>query len=443
MKTTIVVSGLIVLLAAFPYRAAAACETLNLDEAIKIAVDNNKSIKQAAEEKNAAHARVVQALAGFMPSVTASGIYTFTHQVPFIPIPAGSFGTNFPPSTLNVRLDTTFDYVAGFNAVLPIFAGGMIWHNFRASHSLYESAAEAEQAEKQDTIYKVKKAYYNLLLASESVDVLKHSIDLASEHYRVTKDRYSAGETSELDMLNANVSLSNLGPQLIAADNNVKIAALALKNLLGVDVTGDVCANPEVILPAFTDNLQYYQSQAKQNNFQLKILNKQIEATNDYKKMSLGRFSPTLALAGNYDWLTNSFSGAWQGIYQAELVLSIPLFNGGADVGRVQEASSDYYRLVFAKSEAEDTIRISTEAAFSNASVAEQEIQSAQNALNTAKKAEGIAEEQYRIGMATNLDVLNANLGLKEAQMNFIRAKYSYLLAIAELERIIGSASAE
>ncbi len=442
MKIRIVLSCLLIITAALPYKATA-CETLNLDEAVRLAINNNKDIKQVQEEKNAAHARLIQARAGFMPSVTASGIYTFTHQVPMIPIPAGSFGSNLPPTTLNVRLDTTFEYIAGFNAVWPLFSGGMVWHNYSASRYLYESASEAEQAEKQNIIYQVKKAYYNLLLASESVDVLKHSMDLASEHFRVTRDRYNAGEASELDMLNANVSLSNLEPQFIAAGNNVKIAALALKNLLGVDFTGDVCANPDVMIPQFSNDLGYYQTQAEQDNYQLKILDKQISATNDYKKLSIGRFSPTLALAGNYNWLTNSFSGAWQDIYQAELVLAIPLFNGGADVGRVKEASSNYYKLVFAKSEAEDNIRISTEAAYSNASVSEKEIQSAKNALDTAQKAENIAEEQYRIGMATNLDVLNANLGLKEAQMNYIKAKYNYLLAIAELEMIIGSASAE
>ena len=437
----IVLSGLLLLLG-IPY-GSRACETLSLDKALRLAVSNNENIKQGREEKNAAYARLIEARAGFMPSITASGIYTFTYQNPLIPIPAGSFGPNSPPSPLNVRLDTTFEYAAGFNAVLPIFSGGMVFHNYEASKRLYESASEQEQSEKQEIIYQAKKAYYDLLLASESVDVLKHSIALASEHYRVTRDRYSIGEASELDMLNAKVSLSNLQPQFIAAENNVKIAGLALKNVLGVEFTDDVCANPDVVLPQFSDTLSSYEDRARDNNYQLKIVNKQIDATNDYRKAAAGRFLPTLALAGNYNWLSNSFTGAWQDIYQAELVLSIPLFNGGADVGRVKEASSDYYKFVFLRSQIKDTVNISTEAAYSNAQVADHEIESAQDALTTAQKAEAIAEEQYRTGMATNLDVLNANLGLKEAQMNYIKAKYNYLLAIADLERITGAASAE
>ena len=440
MKKKILSLALLLLAAGLPLKTQA-CETLNLDEALRLAIGNNKTIKQSQQDKDAAWARVVQARGGFLPDVSAAGVYTFTHQVPLIPIPAGSFGPNFPPSALSARIDTTFEYNAGFNGTWTLFAGGMLYHNYAAAKKMYESAEEQEQAEKQEVVYQVKKAYYNLLLASESVDVLKHSIDLASEHYRVTKDRYSAGEASELDMLNASVSLSNLQPQFIGAQNNVKIAGLALKNILGVEFTSDVCANPDVVLPDFSKDLGYYEDRAKENNYQLKIINKQLSALNDYKKLSIGRFSPTLALAGNYNWLSNEFTGTWQDIYQAELVLSIPLFNGGTDIGRFKEASSNYYKVVFLKSETMDNIKISTEAAYSNATVAKNEITAAQEALNTAGKAESIAQEQYRIGLATNLDVLNANLGLKEAQMNYIKAKYNYLLALAELERIMGTAS--
>ena len=440
MKTKILSFALLLLAAGLPLKTQA-CETLNLDEALRLAIGNNKTIKQSQQDKDAAWARVVQARGGFLPDISAAGVYTFTHQVPLIPIPAGSFGPNFPPSALSARIDTTFEYNAGFNGTWTLFAGGMLYHNYAAAKKMYESAEEQEQAEKQEVVYQVKKAYYNLLLASESVDVLKHSIDLASEHYRVTKDRYSAGEASELDMLNASVSLSNLQPQFIGAQNNVKIAGLALKNILGVEFTSNVCANPDVVLPEFSKDLGYYEDRAKENNYQLKIINKQLAALSDYKKLSIGRFSPTLALAGNYNWLSNEFTGTWQGIYQAELVLSIPLFNGGTDIGRFKEASSNYYKVVFLKSETMDNIKISTEAAYSNATVAKNEITAAQDALNTAEKAESIAQEQYRIGLATNLDVLNANLGLKEAQMNYIKAKYNYLLALAELERIMGTAS--
>ena len=445
MKTKILSFALLLLAAGLPLKTQA-CETLNLDEALRLAIGNNKTIKQSQQEKDAAWARVVQARGGFLPDISASAMYIFTHQVPYIPIPAGAFGSmpglgSLPPSPLNVRLDTTFEYNAGFNGTWTLFAGGMLYHNYAAAKKMYESAEEQERAEKQEVVYQVKKAYYNLLLASESVDVLKHSIDLAAEHYRVTKDRYSAGEASELDMLNASVSLSNLQPQFIGAQNNIKIAGLALKNILGVEFTSDVCANPDVSLPEFSKDLGYYEDKAKENNYQLKIINKQLSALSDYKKLSLGRFSPTLALAGNYNWLSNEFTGTWQDIYQAELVLSIPLFNGGTDVGRFKEASSNYYKTVFLKSETMDNIKISTEAAYSNATVAKNEITAAQEALNTAEKAESIAQEQYRIGLATNLDVLNANLGLKEAQMNYIKAKYNYLLALAELERIMGTAS--
>ncbi|MGC8579042.1 MAG: TolC family protein, partial [bacterium] len=185
MKVKIVLFILLAMMVGFTYNVQA-CETLLLDQAIHIAINNNKDIKQVRQEKEAAWSRVIQARAGFMPSISAAGIYTFTHQVPLIPIPANSFGPHFPPNSLNARIDTTFEYNAGFTGTWTLFSGGMVYHSYEAARKMYEAASEQENAEIQDVIYQVKKAYYNLLLASESVDVLKHSMDLAAEHYRVT-----------------------------------------------------------------------------------------------------------------------------------------------------------------------------------------------------------------------------------------------------------------
>ncbi len=420
-----------------PY-IANACEQLSIDNAVQLALDNNKTLKQAEQEKEAAYSKIIQARAGFMPEIQASGTYIFTYQLPILTIPPNAFGPKFPSTAINTRINfSTWNYTAGFNASWTLFAGGMIWNNYNASKYLYESSSASEQDTRQEIIYQVKRAYYDFLLAKESVSIIKHSIVIAKEHFKNTENRYSAGEASELDVLNANVSLANLQPQVIAAENNVKITELNLKNLLGVEFTDNVCGNADVPLPQLSNSLGQFQKDAEQKNYQLKSVEKQIKASADYKRVSLGRFIPSLTVGGYYNWLSNDF-GTWQPIYQAELVLSIPLFSGGSDIGKVKEANADYYRLTFLKSQIKDTIRLSIEGVYSSAVVAEKELKAAEYAVNTAQKAESIAEEQYRIGTAINIDVLNADLALREAQINYVKAKYNYLTAIAELDRITG-----
>ncbi len=414
------------------------CQNISMDEAVKLALAHNPGIKQAVQDVRAAESRISQARAGFMPSITASASYIFAHEVPKIGIPANSIGPGFPPSNIESRLDSTYTYNAGFNATWTLFAGGMILNSYSATKDLFKAASYTEQDTRLDTVYRVKEAYYDLLLAQDSVGVIRHSMDLAKEQYRNAKSRFEAGSVSDLDVLNAKVSVSNLRPQLLAAQNNIKLAELTLSNLMGVAFTDAICGNPAVAMPALPGSLDDLQAEAEHSNFQLKALEGQISASKASLAVSAGKFSPTLALMANYNWLTNDFSGAWQPVYQAALVLALPLFNGGGDVGRVSEADANYRKLLSVRYQLRDTIGVVMETAYANALVAQKELRSSEDALVTAQKAESMAEEQYRAGTAINTDVLNANVGLREAQLDYIKAKYSYLTALAQLDRIEG-----
>lgn len=422
-------------------RSDQACRHMSLEDAVNLALANNPVIKQAVQDTKAADARITQARAGFLPSVTATGAYIFAHQVPSFNIPANSFGSGFPPFSINAKLDATYKYNAGFNATWTLFAGGMIWNGYSASKYLSRASSYTAQDTKLGTVFKVKKAYFNLLLASDSVAVIRHSMNLAEEHLQNTRSRFEAGSASELDVLNAKVSLSNLKPQLLAAENGIKLAELNLKNLIGVSFTGTICGNPDIALPALPADLGDLEAETGQHNLQLKALREQIAASRAYRAASTGRFSPALAVTANYDWLTNDFSGTWQPVYQAALVLSLPLFNGGGDFGKVREAGAACDKLLFVKAQVQDELRAALDAVYADAQVAQQELGASKEALSAAQQAETTAEEQYRIGTAINADVLNANVGLREAQLNYIRAKYSYLTALAQLDRIEGKTS--
>ncbi len=417
------------------------CEQISVGEAVRLALGHNPGIRQSVQDTRAADSRIIQARAGFMPSVTASAMYIFAHEVPQINIPANSFGPSFPPETINAKLDSTYEYNAGLNASWTLFAGGMLWNNYSASKELYRSASYTEQSTRLDTVYKVKAAYYNLLLAQDSVGVIRHSISLAEEQYRNAKSRFDAGSVSELDVLNAKVSLSNLRPQILSAENTIQLAELNLKNLIGVAFTGELCGDPDIALPGLPASVSDLQTGAEKNNPQIKAMDRQIEASKALRAASKGMFSPTLALTANYDWLTNNLSGAWMPVYQAALVLAVPLFSGGATVGRVREADANYDKLVSVKSQVKDNIAVAVQAAYSSALVAQEELKASEDTLATAQQAESTAEEQYRVGTAINSDVLNANVGLREAQLNYIKAKYSYLTALAQLDMIEGRMS--
>ncbi len=419
-------------------RGDEACQRLDIEDAVKLALANNPVIKQAVQDAKAAQSRVMETRAGLLPSISASGMYIFTHQVPSFYIAANSFGKGFPPSSLTATLDSTYDYNAGFNGSWTLFAGGTFWNNYSASRDLYNASSYTEQDTILDTVYQVKAAYYNLLLATDSVSVIQNSIELAREQYKNAQSRFEAGSVSKLDVLNAKVSLSNLQPPLLVAQNDIKTAMLNLMNLMGVKFTGGICGNGNIPMPASPTDPAALRAYAVQNNFQLKAIDKQIAASKYYKKAAYGGFSPALSLNGNYNWLTNDFSGAWQPVYQGALVLMIPLFNGGVDVGRVREADANYYKALFIKKQIRFNVGVAVQSAYFDANVAQEALAAAKDAMTTAQEAVSTAQEEYKVGMAINTDVIGANRGLRDAQLDYIKAKYSYLTAMARLDRVMG-----
>ena len=95
-----------------------------------------------------------------------------------------------------------------------------------------ELAVEKSRASKLDLVNQVSKAYYQLMLAQDSYEVLQGSYKLAEDNYNVVNAKYQQGTVSEYDKISAEVQMRSIKPNLIAAANAVTLAKLQLKVLM-------------------------------------------------------------------------------------------------------------------------------------------------------------------------------------------------------------------
>ena len=201
--------------------------TLSLDQSIAIALSENPTIVVSDMEiKRTDYARR-ETLGGLLPTVDYSGSYsrTLKKQVMYMDIPGMDDG-------LEVGLDNSWS--TGFSLSLPIIAPSL-WKSLKLSAVQLEQSVESARSSRLSMVDQVKKAYYAILMAQDSYDVLQQSYANARANADTYRHKFEQGTASEYDVLRADVAVRNLEPSLLQAENALRLAKLNLKVLLGID----------------------------------------------------------------------------------------------------------------------------------------------------------------------------------------------------------------
>lgn len=415
---------------------------LTLEESIKLALERNKGVLQAEKDIRAARAKVKQAKSGFFPQLSGQGSYTLFEGVPEIEFPISEFDPRLPPvATRKVEMDFTRDYIGSLSLTQPLFTWGRIWQGYKTAELNLKVTEERYRQSKEDAIYQVKKTFYDVLLAEEFVKVAEEAEALAKEHLRVTRIRYDAGEASEFDVLRAEVSLANLKPGVIKAQNGLELALMGLKNTLGVDLATEMEVEGELKRTTYKLSLEDCLRIALETRSEIAQLEYQKRMGERMVKLAQANDNPSLAFVASYKGENNSLSfdwDKWDKSYTGMLVLSLPIFDGFHTRARVQEAKVTVDKIELAEEELKEGIKLQVRGAHLALREAEDIIGSSEENLRQAQRSVEIAQEQYKQGMVTSLDVMSVELALTQAKTNHYQALHDLILAIAGLQRAIG-----
>lgn len=239
--------------------------TLDLKTAIGIALNENPTIKVADVEIEKKDYSKKETIAGLFPRIDGSASYsrTIEKQTMYMDSEAFDMSAMFTPiyNTISqlhpefqvpqtggassssgetgMKVGTDNTYSVGFSASLPIIAP-QLWKSVQLSSADVEQAVEAARSSRLSLVNQVEKAYYSLLLAQNSYEVIKMSYDNAKLNARDYKNKFEQGTASEYDVLRAEVQVRNLEPTLLQTENSVKLSKLQLKVLMGMDMTVDI-----------------------------------------------------------------------------------------------------------------------------------------------------------------------------------------------------------
>lgn len=409
---------------------------LTLSGAVELALSENPTIRIAEMEVARYDYVKRQTWGALLPQVSASGNYT------------RSIVKSEMRGGLSFGADNTFAVQGDLS--LPLFAPS-VYRTLRMNDAQMAAAVESARASRITLVAEVKKTFYNILLAEQSLAVLRESESTVQRTVDDTEVQYRNGLASEYDLLTAQVQLSNLRPTILQTENSIKLAKLQLKMYLSVpeevelEVEGSLDAMRDEVL-AGTDGLTIDLSE----NTELRSLELQEEVLySSLRAANAGRL-PTLAAFGTASYTGNDMEpfmgmGAgddsryfWTHPISVGLQLSVPIFSGLTKMNKSRELKNQIAQISLQRDYARQQIDVQVRAALNDLLTARETMFAQEKTVEQARQAYRISDARYRAGAGTILELNSAQLAHTQAQLNFSQAIYDYLSAKAEYDRIAG-----
>ncbi len=412
--------------------------TLTLEESIHLALSQNPYHLAAEERLETARAKLREAVAGFLPSLDSQGLHTLAEKLFVLEFP--SFIPGEPPQ--RISMDFTKDYQFSLSFSLPLFTGGRLTSGFKQAKYGLRSTEEAVRQSKHITVFNAKKAFYGYLLAQDFVKVAEEAVEVAEKHLKNVKSLYEVGMASKFDLLRSEVQVANLKPQLIRARNNLKIAELSLKTLLGLDLSQPIEIKGYLTYEPFEPDLEESVSRAMLKRPEISQLRYQKQMAGQGLKLARASNLPTLAVSAAYNFWADQFNfrkDTWQSFYAVNLVFTIPLFNGFATSARVAQSRAMIKELDFTQKGLIDIIEFEVRQAILRLQEAKESLLSQEKNVEQAQESLRIAELNFSEGLATTLDISSAQAALSQAKTNYSQALYDYVISLAELDKAMGA----
>ncbi|CAN1211230.1 hypothetical protein TUMEXPCC7403_13605 [Tumidithrix helvetica PCC 7403] len=406
---------------------------ITLTEAIELANKTNRDIIQARIAVERARASLREQEAARMPTASASLQYNFNDsaQTRLGNIAAPFFSQ--PSNTISQPITGTV------GVQYNVFNSGLVDANIRsAENSLRVSEATLNRTT-QAVRLNIATAYYQLQNTDENVRIQLKAVENAQRSLKDTQALERAGAGTKFDVLQSEVQLANAQQNLLNARASQLIARRDMSRQLEYPATLDLSA-ADKIEPAQDWKLTLEDTiiLAVRNRSDLDIRKLEREIARDRAVAALATLGPQVTLSANVNAADNfnQVGGVALG-YQLGATLQWSLYDGGKAQAQVDQFKADQ---ALAESQFEQTarqIRFDVEQAYITLLKSREQITTATKALTQANEALRLARLRLTAGVGTQLEVINAEVALTQADVNRLQAITSFNLSLSTLQRAI------
>ncbi len=423
---------------------------MTLAEAVSFAMKHNRDILSGQEEIHERRGLVLESRADAFPQFNLA-MSTFRLRNPgFLNstfgqelLKGGGAGMDEMPIPIEAIMPKPQSfYEMTMNVSQPLFTWGKVSNACKlANLGIKDSNLNLERT-RQNVAYEVTSAYYDVLMAEETIAMYEKAIETQKRYLKQIRDFFEVGDGTRLDILRAESQLAVTEPDLFQAKHALAQAKKNLNFLLGCGLDQPISTSPVEMVEEFSaPSLDSVVSVAVPNRPDLRQLNVQVDMYDKSINVFKADFRPRADLVGYYgfstintdDLLDRNFES-----WRVSIEISIPVFDGFRNRGVVMQYKSLKNRKEIEREKLAEQIRLQARQAIDACNSVAQVYRGRRLSLASSEEEERVTSDQFEQGLVTLYELLDSNRRTLVVRNQAIQARYNLLSEIANLKRVMG-----
>ena len=411
---------------------------LMLADAVERGISASDPLAELKARQTAVEAVLAATQAERRPIVSLQGSFLRTNHIDEFgfPNPDGVFRVIFP--------DLTNNYLARLDLQWPIYTGGRMEALAQAAGDEAAASGHDLATARANTKLEVTRAYWALVTAIETEQVVAESTRRIDAHLRDMRSRLSAGVVPPNEVLTVEAEQSRQRALAIEAQSHREIAALTLRRLLGLGLATPLeLLEPLDRLPPTGAPVESLVAAALEGRSDRLALATRLVAEASRIEAARAGFRPTVTVGGGFDYARPNTRilprrEAWEDSWDVQVRVSWPWLDGGRTEAAVAEAAAREQATRLRLDDFDSRLDVEVRQRRLELDAAIATVGAATDSVRSAAEARRVVGERFSVGVATSTDVLDAQVVLLLAELDRTRALANVRLNQARLDRALG-----
>ena len=448
MKTTIFLASALLCVA-----SASAQDVLTMEQCREMALRNNKEMKAAKRQTAATTFTRKSYKALYFPDFSLSGNALYHTADGSLNIPGGNlptFGIGadgkpafdgryalFPGMDINYEIG--FVYSAGITMKQPIYQGGKIITANKIARLGEQMSAENERLTAADVILNTENAYMLLVKATEMRKVAEKYNNLLQELMKNVQSAHRHGLKPQNDVLKVQVKLNESELSMLKADNAIRLAKMNLCHLIGRRLTDDIV--PADSLPTLATEVSDLSLDITSRP-EYAILEKKEAIAEQQVKLNRAELLPKVGVQAGYAYthgvkVRDNYLFD-NGSFSVLLNVSVPLFHFGERSNKVRAAQETLEQTRLERCNLNEKMTLELAQSLNNLDEARMECKIAERSLLQADENRRLSDSQYKVGLETLSDNLEAQALWQQAYETQVSSRYQLYITYLAYRKAAG-----
>ncbi|MGB9695952.1 MAG: TolC family protein [Ignavibacteria bacterium] len=405
---------------------------LTLQQCIKLGLEKNHIVALNRYKIQFSEEKIKEIKVQQLPILRFTGSYT--RLSPIDPFKIGSM--EIQPSLLN-------SYVFRLSLTQPLFTGGRILNSINQTENLYYATEKDFERDKNQLVLDIKTAFWNYYKAVTLLKVIDENINQIKYHLNDLTNLYTKGLATYNDVLKVKVQLANAEFLKLDAQNNIDLARVTLNNLLGIELTSRTTISAELdSVDVKLPTLQELYQLGLKNRSEIQGMEFRIKAAESAINMSRAGWFPQLSFVANYNYANpntrifpqeNKFKGTWD----IGISLTYDLWNWNLNSKLTNEAELQLKQTKTSFAQMKDAILFEINQSYINVTKSIEKVKLTKETIIQAEENYRVTYEKFKSGLVLNSEVVDAEVALLQANINYVSSLVDYYIALSKLEKSI------